>query len=217
MKNFFERLLGWARRGADFWLVIIPLMVTIALYFLLRDYSSGLNLFRLIGIVIELLGLATVVVSLSREAKKNNFPEYFVALAQWLQEFKYVFTPRNVTASLGSCQAHGSSSVMAALSTGRNFNNIEEKVAYLMEFVLDLERAIETNRVQVVKVKQDLMNEVNILKNTFQQEIVGIKEELKDKATIDYYLLVSGALLTTIGMIMTNLPDDYYHCFLLFK
>lgn len=104
----------------------------------------------------------------------------------------------------------------ATCTVSRNYNSIEEKVDYLMQAVVDLEKSINDNRNRVEEVRNELSAEIGKLNSTLQQEIVKIKDDLKDKATIDYYMLVSGALLTIIGMIMTNLPDSYCRSILFF-
>jgi hypothetical protein len=183
---------------------------------LLRGYLWGLNAFRLIGIFIEIFGLLTVVWSLSRESKKYDHPGYLISFMQWLCEFKYVFIARNTTIFGSCCGGLATLSGNATCTVSRNYNSIEEKVDYLMQAVVDLEKSINDNRNRVEEVRNELSAEIGKLNSTLQQEIVKIKDDLKDKATIDYYMLVSGALLTIIGMIMTNLPDSYCRSILFF-
>jgi hypothetical protein len=187
------------------------------LYVLLKGYPCGLNVFRLTGIVIEIFGLLTVVWSLSRESKKYDHPGYFISFIQWLCEIKYVFIPCNATVFASGCAGLASLSGNGTGSVINNYNSIEEKVDYLMQVVVELEKSINANRILIEQVKHDLSIEIGKFRTTIQQEIVKIKDDMKDKATIDYYMLVSGALLTIIGMIMTNLPDSYCHNILLFS
>jgi len=216
MNSFSNRFFLWARSGSNYWLVLIPLIIVCVSYVLLRGYLWGLNAFRLIGIFIEIFGLLTVVWSLSRESKKYDHPGYLISFMQWLCEFKYVFIARNTTIFGSCCGGLATLSGNATCTVSRNYNSIEEKVDYLMQAVVDLEKSINDNRNRVEEVRNELSAEIGKLNSTLQQEIVKIKDDLKDKATIDYYMLVSGALLTIIGMIMTNLPDSYCRSILFF-
>lgn len=216
MNSFVSRLSVWVRNGSNYLLVLIPLILVIVLSMLLKNYSWGLNTWRVIGIFIEIFGLLTVVWSLSRESKKYDHPGYFSYFLQWVYEFKYVLVSRNTTVCVAGCTGHATFGGAAVCSVSHNYNTIEEKVEYLMQTVINLEKSIADNRNRVEQVKNELSTEIGKLNSTLQQEIVKIKDDLKDKATIDYYMLVSGALLTIIGMIMTNLPDSYCHSILLF-
>jgi hypothetical protein len=217
MKSYINKLEIWVKNGSNYWLVIVPLFITIISAFLLRGYSWGLNVFRLIGIIIEILGLLTVAWSLSRESKKYNHPGYFKSLYQWVFELRFLFSgPKtiNLSANLSSvatCTGH------AAASVSRACNTIDEKVEFLIRKVDDMEKQITENSNRIDSVRGELSVEINKTKNMISAEIVKINNELKDKAIIDYCLLISGVLLTIIGMIMTNLPDNYLHTIICFN
>lgn len=210
MNTFLKRFLLWIGNGSSYWLVIIPIIISVLSVYILKPYSWGLDVFRVIGIISEIGGLLTVVLSLSRESNKYNHTGYFKSLLFWVGDFKYVFIARNITGVIASSAGFGMAGGIASISVSRNLNTIEEKVNYLMEFVTTLEKSISDNNRRIDEVKHELSGNIEKLHNTFNQEISKIQDDLKEKATVDYHLLVAGALLTILGMVMTNLPDSFF-------
>jgi hypothetical protein len=210
MKAIICRFRSWTYQGKHFWIVILPLLISIFAPAILCKYKWGLDVYRVFGIFIEISGLFTVVASLSRESMKYNHPGYFKSLLGWISEIRYILGPRNMTI-VGSCRAElGMFCGKIRAKSIHKFNNIEEKVNYLINIVSEIEDSINNTNDRIDTVKSELNAKIESVSSSITKEISIIHDDLKDKATIDYNLLVAGALLTIIGMIITNLPDRYF-------
>lgn len=207
----WKQLVAWTKNGKNFWLVILPFGGIFASTMLLRGCSEGLNILRLEGILVEIAGLATVVWSLSRENKKYNQNGYLRSFATWIYDAKYILFPRNITIQVDSCLSCISGFGAATVTGTLNFDNIDQKVEYLLQKVTILEKSINESLQKIETVKSEMKAELASIKSNFETEITKVKNDIKEKATIDYCLLVSGSILTAIGMIITNLPDYYYN------
>lgn len=206
--KIFSRFMSWIKSGRNYWLVIVPFVISITSAFILREYTWGLDAFRLIGIVFEILGLLTVVWSLSRESKKYNHTGYVKSFFNWITEFRYIFIVRKGVFEVAGVTCGASIGGAALIASGHNFNSEEEKVEYLLKRVVELESAIDEGRKLTERVRNELSAQISDAKTSISSEIGAIKSELKEKATLDYYMLISGAWLTALGMIMTNFPDN---------
>jgi hypothetical protein len=83
MKAFIDRLVFWVKKGSKYWLVIVPFVISIASILILRNFSGGLDIFRMVGIVMEILGLLTVVWSLSRDSINHGQIGYHKSFLNW--------------------------------------------------------------------------------------------------------------------------------------
>lgn len=200
----------WTKNGKNFWLVILPLGVLIASFVLLKGAPKGLNSFKLIGIFTEMAGLATVVWSLSRENEKYNQNGYLRSFVVWISDAKYILFPRTITAHFDTCLGCISSIGTGVVTGSLDFENIEQKVEFLLQKIIVIEKSINESFSKIESLRTELKTELATLKSNIEVEIAGVKNEMKEKATIDYCLLVSGSILTAIGMIITNLPDYYF-------
>jgi hypothetical protein len=216
MKAFNKRLYSWIKNGINYWIVILPTFTAVILAIFLHNYPSGLNLFRLFGIIIETGGLLTVVVSLSRESKKYDHPGYIKSFFNWMCDIRTVFTSPKTTSLYASLVTSSSSLISAVHTEIQKVNTLEEKVEFLMNKVKDLEKMNNYNSSQIKEVQREISNKIDKINDEVRRDIGTIKNDLKDKATIDFCLLVSGAWLTAIGMIITNLPDYYYFNYFFF-
>lgn len=207
----WKQLVVWIKNGKNFWLVILPFGAIVASIILLRGCPEGLNILKLEGILVEIAGLATVVLSLSRENKKYNQNGYLKSFTMWVYDAKYILFPRNITIQVDSCLSCLSSIGAGTVTGTLNFDNIDQKVEYLLQKVAILEKSINEGFQRIETVKSEMKAELASLRVNFETEITKVKNDIKEKATIDYCLLVSGSILTAIGMIITNLPDYYYN------
>lgn len=209
-----KRFISWVKRGSNYWLVILPLSISIVSPFYLRKYGWGLDAYRIIGIVIEIIGLLTVVFSLSRESRKYNHTGYMRSFYNYVMEFKYVFVGRSVTVQASCLECADAFSGAASILTASNLNTIDEKLDYLLKRVTELQTSIDSCRSFAEQVQRNLHTQLSEIKANLTEQIGSIHNELKEKATLDYYLLISGAWLTVIGMIMTNAPDNLFKKFI---
>jgi hypothetical protein len=209
MKAFCCRVKAWVKDGSDYWIMIIPFGLCLIFFLQLRQYDWGLDTFRVIGIAMEIFGLWTVVRSLTRDSRAHGQIGYHRSLLNWLYDAKYMFISRSgvfgAAISTGGAVMGG----LGLISTSMNFNNIEEKVEYLLKRVVELQQGIDNNRNFIEQVKMDLKSDIDTVKAKVEQEIGNLKNKLKEKATFDYYLLISGAWLTVAGMLITNMPDSF--------
>jgi hypothetical protein len=144
--NILNRFMSWTIKGKNYWLVIVPFVISITSALILRDYTWGLDAFRLIGVVIEILGLLTVVWSLTRECEKYNHTGYVKSLFNWIAESRYIFFVRKGVIELAGVVGGVSMGGAALIASGHNFNSVEEKVEYLLKRVVELENAIDEGR-----------------------------------------------------------------------
>lgn len=216
MRAFISRSKAWIKKGSSYWLVLILYIAVIVLSYKFMSNSDWLNWFRVIGIFIEILGLWIVVFPLSRESRENGHIGYHKGFLLWCCDIKSIFVSKNATAICTGSATLASVGGTATATVSRNFDTLDEKVDYLMQVVEGLTKSVADNMNRVEQVRNELSGEIGKLDSMFSQKIVKIQDELKDKATKDYNLLVSGAYLTVLGMFMTNLPDDILHTYLRF-
>ncbi|ABQ26574.1 hypothetical protein [Geotalea uraniireducens] len=156
----WKQLVVWTKNGKNFWLVILPFGGVVASIILLRGYPKGLNILKLEGILVEIAGLATVVLSLSRENKKYNQNGYLKSFIVWVSDVKYILFPRNITIQVDSCLS-GISSIGAGIVTGTlNFENIDQKVEYLLQKVMILEKSMNEGFHKIETVKSEIKAEL---------------------------------------------------------
>jgi hypothetical protein len=210
LSQFVSRMMNWIKNGYNYWLVLIPFLISIVSVIILHNYKWGLDLFRLIGIIIEVLGLLTVVWSLSRESQKYDHVGFHRSFINWACEAVYIFKPRSGVFEVAGLTCSASIGGSALIAANLNFNSIDEKVEYLLRRVTELQTSVDNNRKLIQENKNELSAKIQEVSTTLGQEIGMVKNELREKATLDYYLLISGAWLTVLGMVITNVPDTYF-------
>jgi hypothetical protein len=207
----FKNLFQWIHKGQSLWFLKIPLLI--ALYLLKHlppDTAWGMSKFRLTGIVCEILGLWTVFLSISDERKKYGHKGYCKFLTSWCAELLSIFKKSHITLY---APAIASSTTIFPPTITHNKNNpttIEEQIQHILEEIERIKKITEKSNAEIVRVNSTLSNEIDELKIRTNSMITKIENKLKQKATGDYYLLASGLLLTALGMLMTNIPDQIY-------
>lgn len=180
------------------------------LFAFLPCHSSGLSFLRIVGIFFEVFGLYTVITSLSKESKKYNHPGYRTFFVSWVASFKNIFRPPVANAITLSASGGGSMSGSAEIEIKRNFQTIEEKVDFLLEEIDLLKSKIRFNTIKIAEVNRNLENKIEEVKVSASSLVMSLQNEIKEKAVGDYYFLISGSLLTVLGILLTNVPDDIY-------
>ncbi|GFO68685.1 hypothetical protein GMLC_22640 [Geomonas limicola] len=211
-----SKLLNWVKRGSNFLLVIFPVGFSVASIPLLTRFRWGLDCFRVIGIVIEIMGLLTVVWSLVKESKKYNHAGYHKSFINWVFELKSVLKQTN--GCFGAFSMTGGATIGSGALTvsTQNFKDVDEKVEYLLKRVIELQTSIDANHNLIERVKNELNEKIDSVTGNLSHQISILKDELRDKATLDYYMLISGSWLTVTGMVMTNTPDRIFEYLLRF-
>lgn len=202
----------WLIEGRTLLIVIVPLLSIPFLLIYLPDHKYGLSVFRIFGIFFEIFGLATVYRSISKESRRYNQLSYGKFFISWI--FAFRTKPQSATASIAGVSAN--TSIGWATAHGeRDLTTIEEKVEHLLNMVSSLNRQLRENKIQINEINLNLSNKIATLEVDAANNILSLEKEFEKKATSDYYSLASGSVLTLLGMLMTNVPDNIYQC--LFK
>lgn len=207
----FQNLRLWLRKGESFWYFIIPLLLTIILFFLLRPCQQwGLSLFRIFGIACEFLGLWIVFRSLSEEIKNYGLKGYAHQFVQLVKCLRSIFSKREgVVATITGA----STTAMTGNIRARIVNiptTTDEKIEYILDELKRIEAITNTTEENLRLSTSILENKIEEIKNQTQNSLHNLGRRLEEKATGEYYFLTSGLLLTALGILLTNMPDKIF-------
>jgi hypothetical protein len=212
MKEFIIRSYNHFRIGFYYMLPIIAIIISIVGFFLVNYVDNGLSIYRLYGILLEIIGLATVVISLVKDYGRFKRPHYFIGMWDWIKGFKNLFRKTNVVAMCGSASmGMDTMSATASVSVNTDNMNSEEKLTYALSQIVELKKKITLTDQIIIQKTSKLNSRVDDLEAKSGSNYDRLNKILEEKATIDSNQLIAGAILTGIGMIITNFPDYYFN------
>jgi len=190
----------------------ILLFVLIALGFVCNEYLEVKIIYwRIFGICLEIVGIITVVVNISRDSGRYNQAGYISGMIRWIKDT--IFSRKGCMVSVsGSAILHMTGGAEARVGISDGASN-DQKIEFIIKEIEILHVKIKSIGDKAASDLADLSEKCNDQDSKQQRQIQLINDALKDRAIGDYYLMMTGCIFTIAGMILTNLPDQIMNYF----
>lgn len=195
----------WLAIARDAWAALLVVAISLGVIFV---FGSSEAAFRWTGMVLQLLGIGTVIWGIQETRMLFGKPSFFLAARQWLSSFPS-YNGRTITASMeGNLPAltgemHGT--VSSKLDSDAS---VEERLAFLQNSIERLDQRIEQTEQRIEKVKQEHATALNNERQDRTKEVKSLRNKLEVAETGGLHISAMGALWLLVGVIMTSVPAE---------
>jgi hypothetical protein len=200
-------LARWIAEPWTFWLFLFALVVTWSLAFLV-GHTPELRA-RIIGVILQLLGLVTVAIGLRKMRKLFGRPSLAAWLRDWLSRFLLNFRkPEPITITPAPASASGGVGEPTVRISASPSSTLEERISLLERDVdllwTSLDRLQKGFTENLRKLSGRTTHDVLTLKRVDQQ----LQSQLEEVAVGGLRLEVLGLTWLLIGLVLATLPQE---------
>lgn len=200
-------------RLIGFWLWEMKLVTLMILYIFLA--WIGLNFFnytepsfRIIGLVLQILGIATVILGLNQTREQFNHKSYKSLLNDWLKRCPIKDKPVFIEPeSIGTSFSIGDVVLTTVFRLDSN-ETISEQLAKVEKEILSLQTQIDNASTKNKEEINKLNREINGEKNERDQAINKTLKIVESASTGGVHISLIGTIWLLIGVILSSLSPE---------
>ena len=202
MLNWLKRIFFWIWRGKLLWLALIVLIICFFIAFFPEITETRI---RLTGLVLQLCGISTVLISISELRKLFNHPTLFTIGKKWLMSFPPYCLPK-IEGKLNTASGNISSFISGVVLQHRARPNatIEERVRVLESNRDNLEHITSELREQITQINRERNEYLLSERQKRERDITGLEIKLEVAETAGKYYSLIGLVWLLIGLIMST-------------
>lgn len=204
MTTYLKRLWNWIWEGKYLFLFILIVLIIFQLDKLNIGYET-IDIIRVFGLGLQLLGTLTILISLKDKLQLFNGHGLFKFIWNFILRFPLKINPRKYNLKADSTShAMTTGTARIVIKPKEDFKDmleyIDEEVKYIHQRLSDLKRDLK-------KETGDLKIKIDSIKMILGTEIKGTKELIKNSAVSNIWLEIFGIACIFIGLILGTVPD----------
>ena len=192
LHSWLNRFLNWLVDGRLFWFSCTIIIGAISLSLLPAVSEQQI---RLVGLLLQLLGISTVVVGISNTRKLFSLPSFTTDVIRWLKSFPRIRLPK----------ISGAGALAAGQATVEGHGTVTDKPLSIEDRVTRLEAELPK---RIYELKQEFRSHLSIESSVRITEIDSLRTKLTTAETSGHHLSLTGLLWLSIGLIMSTASNE---------
>ncbi len=200
---------NWANRNRLFWANIALVFVVLGVLFYPLPSVDGRPVdlrFRLLGLLLQLIGVGTVWRDLARTAAHFDRGGFLSRTFAWLKEFGK--PPGGVIGGGGTLpgdMARGRGRVRTQLVPDAS---VPERLAAIEKYVSQVDASLDTAHVQIDELRDKLDAQIEAEKQERERAVGSLHRDLREAVTGNYALLVFGLAWLVTGIFLATFAQE---------
>lgn len=200
----------WLAEVKYAWLALTVVIIALAVCYLmicLGPYTSE-PVIRTTGLVLQLLGVATVIWGISETRALFGHPSFASKTKDWLSRFPLIRRDAVIAVSGVSCAVVGGSATAYVTHGPGESPTIESRVEALEKNITSIHERINETQNQIGVEVQKVSSALKLEEQSRQTEDHAIREKLEATGTGGVHISAIGALWLFVGVILSTASPE---------
>jgi hypothetical protein len=214
MLDWLKRILIWLWKAKLIWLALAVLFACFLIAFYPKSNESNESRIRIMGLILQLVGISTVFIGILEVRKLFNHPSLFAIGSKWLKSFPPFRIPK--IASTANVANDGQVAFTSGLVLQHRASpnaTIEERVRVLESNRDHLEHQITEFSQQITQINKDINKDLSSERQKRERNILELEIKLETTETAGEYLSLIGLVWLFIGLVMSTASVELSHLF----
>lgn len=205
---FAEPLLFWITLIVIFLGVIFIWFIPVGIFNGPNFYDILETRFRLTGLILEVLGIGTVVCGLIKNLKLFEHAHPLEIIPKWFKRFPKFGRPRTIVGSMNATLGLSDSCYAIGIASLGQNTSIENRVDFLEKQNIQIFDQLHKNRIHFENEFKKLSDALNAERNERESVHKQAQHDLREFAVGDVYIELMGIIWLIIGAISATASTE---------